>query len=166
LSQADSVKGGYTLAMSLMALLLGLFQLTSVALQQWHHGRADYSVPVRALVVESTRLPVAGAFDRVWPRYSFSYHYLFRGELYVSSVYRHRGGPGEAVSRHPVGSMVTAWVDPSHPERAVIEPGFTAVDLGRVGLGLLLFLVGLLRFSRLLARDLALLRAGNRDGKA
>ncbi len=166
MSQADPAKGGYTLTMSLSALLVGLFLLTLIGLQQWHHGRADYSVPVRALVVESTQLPVAGALDRAWPRYSFSYHYLFRGELYVGSAYRHRGGLGQAVSRHPVGSMVTVWVDPGHPERAVVEPGLSALDLGCLGLSLLLFLAGLLGFSRLVARDVELLRAGNQRGNA
>jgi hypothetical protein len=165
-SQAGLTKRAYPISWTLSAMLIGLFMLALMGLPQLLNDRADYSVPVRALVVESTQLPVASALDRVWPRYSFTYHYLFRGELYVSSVYRQRGGLGEAVSRHPVGSMVNVWVDPGHPERAVVKPGLSTVELGCLGLGLLLFLVGLLGFLRLVARDLALLRAGNRHGKA
>jgi hypothetical protein len=163
-SQADPPKRTHSIMLPFTALLLGMFMLALIGLPQWHHPRADYSVPVRALVVESTTLPVASALDRVWPRHAFAYHYLYEGELYVSSVYRHHGGLSEAVSRYPAGSMVTAWVDPGWPERAVIEPGLSTADLGWLALGLVLFLFGLLGFFRLLACDLALLRAGNSSG--
>ncbi|TVR91094.1 MAG: DUF3592 domain-containing protein [Wenzhouxiangellaceae bacterium] len=159
-SQPDPARDAHGLLMPVTALLLGLFVLALIGLPQLHHVRADYSTPVRALVVESAQLPVATALDRVWPRHTFAYHYLYRGELYVGNVYRHRGGLREAVSRLPVGSMVTVWIDPRHPERAVIEPGPSRADLAWLALGTLLLVFGLRCFFRLVAHDLALLRAG------
>jgi hypothetical protein len=143
------------------AILVGLFMLALLGWPHWHHPQDDYSVPVRALVVESTTLPVASALDRLWPRHAFAYHYLYQGELYVGRVYRHRGGLGEAVRRYPAGSMVTAWVDPDLPERAVIMPGPSSADLRWLAMGSLLFLLGLLGFARQVSRDKALPRAGD-----
>ncbi len=156
--QTDPTLRVCALLIPVAALLAGLFLLALVGLPQWHQGRADYSVPVRALVVESTRQPVVSVLDHLWPRHAFSYHYLYRGELYVSRAYRQRGGLAEAVSRHPAGSVVTAWVDPQSPERAVVEPGPSRTELAGLAVGFLLCAVGLLGFFRLVAHHRALLR--------
>ncbi len=148
------------------AILVGLFLLAWCGLPLAHHASADYAVPVRALVVESTTLPAGSVVDRIWPRHVFAYRYLYQGELYLGQFYRQRGGAREAVRRYPVGATVTAWVDSEQPEKAVIETGISRADLILLVLGLALLLVGLLKFFRLPDHDSAAVdvrgKAGNR----
>lgn len=135
------------------ALLIGLILLGLTAWPHWYHDQGSYSVPVRALVVESSRLPVARTVDRVWPRHSFAYHYLYQGELYVGRVYRLSGGQREAVRRYPVGSMVTAWIDPALPERSVIETHMPITDRLWLLLGIVLVATGLVRWFQVMCSD-------------
>lgn len=130
-------------------ILLGVFLLVGVATPLLPHAAADYSVPVRALVVESVTLPPAGVLDRIWPRRVFAYRYLYRGEPYLGHVYRKGGGSGEAVRRHAVGTTITVWIDPDQPQRAVVETGLTGRDLALLALGMLLLSIGLFGFVRL-----------------
>lgn len=137
----------------LLAVFMGLFLLAAFGLPAWQHAQADYSEPVRALVVEASRRPAAGPVDRVWPRHDFSYHYLYEGQLYLGQAFRHRGGVGPAVRRYAVGSLITVWINPDRPERALVEPRIPPLDMALLVTGLSFLVVGLLLFFRLVARD-------------
>lgn len=132
-----------------VGILIGVFLLVWGLVPLVQHGKADYSVAVRALVVESTTLPPAGALDRIWPRRAFAYRYLYQGEPYLGRVYRKGGGAGEAVRRHAVGTTITVWIDPDQPQRAVVERGLAGRELALLVLGTLLLSIGLFGFVRL-----------------
>lgn len=127
------------------AMLAGLFLIVLFTLPYLSQGTADYSVSVRAQVVESATLPAESLLDRIWPRHRFVYRYVYQGEVYASSVYRHGSGRTEAVRRYSVGSMLTARLDPNQPERAVVETGLRLQDMVIFALGLILLLGGIVR---------------------
>ena len=129
-----------------VGILVGLFLVVWCAVPLVQHASADYSVPVRGLVVESATLPAAGALDRIWPRHVFAYRYLYQGELYLGSAYRKGGGSGEAVRRYAVGATITVWIDPGQPERVVVETGLPGRDLALLAVALVLLIAGLFRF--------------------
>jgi len=158
--QAQPTKHQPSTILPLLAVFMGLFLMAAFGLPHWHHLQADYSVPVRALVVESSTRPAAGLVDRVLPRHDFSYHYLHQGQLYAGGAFRQRGGVGPAVRRHPVGSLITVWIDPDQPEKAMVETHVPPFDLALIVLGLSFMAVGLLLFFRLVSRDCSALGEG------
>ncbi len=145
--------GDVSLLVTTAAIVIGFFLLAVGAMPFMQHGRADYSVPVRALVVESRTLPPARPLHRIWPRHQFAYRYLYQGELYLGSAYRTTGGAAEAVRRYSIGATIYAWVDPGQPQRAVVETGHRGRDVVFMILGLVSLIAGLVRFILLVARD-------------
>lgn len=129
-----------------LAVLLGVFLLTWSGLTLRQQAVGNFTVPARALVVESSTQPASSAWERIWPRHHFAYRYLHRGELYVGRVYRQGRGSGEAVRRYAVGSTLTVWVDPNQPDKAVVETGPRVRDLALLTLGFVSLMVGIARF--------------------
>ena len=161
MDQAQPTKRQPAMLWPLLAVFAGLFLLTAFGLPAWQHAQADYSVPVRALVVESSTRPAVGPIDRVWPQHEFAYHYLHQGQLYVGRGYRHRGGVGPAVSRYAAGSLITVWIDPDRPERALVETRIPLFDLALLVIGLIILALGLLLLLRLVSRDRSVFEPGS-----
>jgi len=131
------------------------------AMLPWMLGpiRARTWTPVRARVISSglrrhTSTDSDGHTSTTW-KLDILYEYRFRGHTYRSNRYGFVGGSSsgyygkrDMARRHPAGSRVTAWVNPSDPARAVIERGYTLshliflVPLLFAGVGLLLLRKG------------------------
>ena len=160
MDQAQPIKRQPSMLLPLLAVFIGLFLLATFGLPAWQHAQADYSVPVRALVVESSTRPAVGLVDRWWPIHDFSYRYLHQGQLYVGRAFRHRGGVGPAVRRYAAGSLITVWIDPERPEKALVETQVPPLDLALLLAGLGLLALGLLLLFRLVGRDRSVFELG------
>lgn len=134
-------------------LLLGLLLIGLAGSSGLKRLSIEPSVPVSAQVIESTTAMCPGPLGQVRPSYRFSYRYIYQGEIHVSQAYRFDGGTREAVHRHPVGTMLTAWVDPTQPGQAVIHPGLQRREILVFAVGGLLLSLGLIGFFCILARE-------------
>lgn len=125
---------------------LGGFLLVAVSLvPHLSHWPPDYSEPVRAQVTEAHFDEAAGLLSPLTARAVFSYRYVHDGRVFAGSSYRASGGQAEAVRRFLPGAMITVHVDPSRPGRALVQPGLSRREAGRILLGLLLLTFAAIR---------------------
>lgn len=129
------------LVWAMLPLALGAWLFVIFVLSHLLHWPRDYSVPVRAQVVESRMMADSGWFffdaDRV-----FIYRYIYQGELFRSSAYRPGGHLDEAIRAYPAGSMLTAYVDPDAPGYSMVWPSVARDQLADLVLGLALLVIG------------------------
>jgi len=129
------------LILTVLPLALGCWLVATVLLSHLPHLTRDYSVPVRAQVVES-RLEAGSGLPFSGTEYAFAYRYIYQGQLFRASNYRPGGYLDEAIRSHPVGSMLTAHLDPDKPEYAIVWPGLAQSQLQNLALGVLLLILG------------------------
>ncbi|RFF29196.1 DUF3592 domain-containing protein [Wenzhouxiangella sediminis] len=128
-----------------LACLGGFLLVAMSVLPQLSHWPSDYSVPVRAQVTEAHFDQGAGWLPPLAARAVFSYRYVHDGRVFAGSAYRASGGRAEAVRRFLPGAVITVHVDPSRPGRALVQPGLSRHDAGRILLGLLLLAFAAIR---------------------
>jgi len=137
----------FALMLTVLPFALGVWLVATVVLSHLPHLLRDYTVPVRAQVVES-RLEADIGLPFLGAEHSFAYRYLYRGELFRSSTYRPGGYLDEAIRSHPVGSMLTVYLDPEAPRLSMVWPGLSHDQVVDLGIGLVLILIGVNGFHR------------------
>jgi hypothetical protein len=125
---------------ALAVFVMGLMLIGLSARAMYHGFLVDYATPVPARILEMERYHFKANPDRPPKvKYRFSYEYEFRGRRHVSRRYSFRGDEGfHAYARFRAGDEATAWIDPEHPERAVIERGVSALNYLWAALGALM----------------------------
>jgi len=129
------------LAITMLPLLVGSWLVATPIISHLPHLLQNYSVPVRAQVVEShlepgSGLPLSGNGN------AFVYRYIYQGQLFRASAYRPGGHLDEAVRSHQKGSMLTVYVDPDAPQFSMVWPGLSRAQIGDLALGLALIVIG------------------------
>lgn len=127
--------------LALVPAAMGSWLLLSVGLSHLPHLDRDYTLPVRAQVVESHIIPGLGPFSRQ-SQHRFIYRYIYKGRLFRASAYRPGGHLDEAIRSHPVGSMLTVYLDPEAPKFSMVWPGLTRDQIDDLCLGLALIAMG------------------------
>jgi len=135
------------LAVTLLPLMVGTWLVATPIVSHLPHLLHDYSVPVRAQVVESHLEPGRG-LPLARNRQAFVYRYIYQGQLFRSSAYRPGGHLDEAIRSHQRGSTLTVYVDPDAPQFSMVWPGLSRAQIGDVGLGLALIMIGASGFHR------------------
>lgn len=124
-----------------LVLAIGLLLLLEALTPHLLHLKFNYSEPVRAQVIESRLEAGTGWLRELNARPVFRYRYVHRGEWFAGSGFRPSGGQAEAARRYASGDMLTVWIDPERPERALIHPDLSRRDCASLALGLLLLAV-------------------------
>jgi hypothetical protein len=75
---------------------------------------------------------------------SLRYRYNVHGKAYTGSRVSFRGESSEITARYLPGSTVKVYYDPARPDRSVLQPGAGFSSYLFIGLGSLLFVVGLI----------------------
>jgi hypothetical protein len=135
----------FALILTVLPLALGCWLVATVLLSHLPHLTRDYSVPVRAQVVES-RLEAGSGLPFFGTEHSFAYRYIYQGQLFRASSYRPGGYLDEAIRSHPVGSMLTVYLDPEAPRLSMVWPGIARDQIVDLGIGLVLILIGVNSF--------------------
>ncbi len=135
----------FALIVTVLPLALGLWLVATVLLSHLPHLTRNYSVPVRAQVVES-RLEADSGLPIFGTDHAFAYRYIYQGQLFRASNYRPGGYLDEAIRSHPVGSMLTVYLDPDAPRLSMVWPGLARDQIGDLGIGLVLILIGVNSF--------------------
>lgn len=129
----------------LLVLISGLMLVIVGLVPHLAHCSANYSEPVRAQVIESHLDQGSGWLAPLAARAVFSYRYVHQGQIFVGSAYRASGGEAEAVRRFLPGAMITVYIDPARPERALVQPGLSRPEAGWILLGLVLLVAASFR---------------------
>lgn len=129
--------------------IVGIFLVLAALAPHLAHWSADYSEPVRAQVTESHLDQGTGWLAPLTGRAVFSYRYVHQGQLFAGSAYRAGGGQAAAVKRFMPGAMITVYIDPARPERAMVQPGLSRPEAGRILLGLIALLIASIRLATL-----------------
>jgi hypothetical protein len=128
-----------------LVLTVGLLLVMAALVPHLAHWSGNYSEPVRAQVIESRLDQGKGWLAPLAARAVFSYRYVHQGRVFSGSAYRVSGGQAEAVRRFLPGAMITVYIDPARPERALVQPGLSRPEAGRILLGLVLLVAASLR---------------------
>lgn len=121
-----------------LVLIVGLLLVMAALVPHLVSWSGKYSEPVRAQVIESHLDHGSGWLAPLAARAVFSYRYVHEGQVFAGSGYRPSGGQTEAVRRFLPGAIITVYIDPTRPERALVQPGLSRHEAGRILLGLLL----------------------------
>lgn len=136
---------------SIPTLLLALGGLAFLAVG-WRIRRADITsaswLPVSAAVLSSDIIPQEGGFTP-----SVSYRYTIGGQTLVCSDIAltlvstsSEASARAAASRYPVGSTVTAFINPKNHSQAILEPSLNSpLAIAFLAAGLLLLCMSLYR---------------------
>ena len=94
--------------------------------------------------LESLRWPEAEGQVAQASASSLRYRYTVRGKTYTGSRVSFRSEYDETATRYLPGSAVKVYYDPARPDRSVLQPGAGFSSYLFIGLGGLLFVVGLI----------------------
>lgn len=101
------------------------------------------SIQVR-IPLESLRWPAVEGQVEQASNSGLRYRYDVRGKAYTGSRVSFRGNTGEPTARYLPGGIVKVYYDPVRPDRSVLQPGAGFCSYLFIGLGGLLFVVGLI----------------------
>jgi hypothetical protein len=121
----------------LFLLAFGLFFTVLGIRAFWIYFQNPQTVVVRGQVIRSKERLGTNP-HRPSTSFDFSYQYQYRGKTYTSSRYHYKteGGHAQAVARYRAGDAISVFLDPEHPEQAVIEKGWSWLNLIWIVVGL------------------------------
>ncbi|PHN08447.1 DUF3592 domain-containing protein [Flavilitoribacter nigricans] len=120
-------------------MLMSLFFLFLGIRAFWVYFQDERVTEVTARV---TRSQTEHSSNLYHPRtnYHFAYEYTFRGKTYTSDRYHYKSedGHSEAVDRFRVGDEIQVFIDPAQPENAIVDKGWSWLNLVWIVLSVLI----------------------------
>lgn len=114
----------------LILLVFGLFFIGLGIRAFWMYFQNPQTVAVTGQVIRSNERQGTNP-HRPHTSFDFTYQYQYQNKTYTSSRYHYKteGGHAQAVARYQAGDEITVFINPEYPEQAVIEKGWSWLNL-------------------------------------